>query len=157
MNIDDFFNSTAISNIEINVITENKSNRLDNEALFQLPFISLVILLLAKDRKKFPIESFGILVGQSIESSMVAFKGSSQHLGWSANLRIRTVKSLSFLEQANLVIVHNNKGQIIATELGKKIIKSALSQNDNLAYNLAEISRAYRNIHTSKQLDMELK
>jgi predicted transcriptional regulator len=87
---------------------------------------------------------------------MFGFKGSSQHIGWSANLRVKTVKALSFLEEANLIEIQNRKGRLQITELGKKVINRALSKDDNLAWNLTIISRSYRNICVSKQLDMEL-
>jgi hypothetical protein len=158
MNFDSFFDQMERSNLAINFDRSIKSSQhlLDNEALFQLPLISLIILLMAKDRRKPFVSEIGQMVGESLESSMPGFKGSAQHLGWSANLRIRTVKALTFLEQANLVEIQNRKGRLEITELGRKVIDKALGRDDDLSYNLAEISRAYRNIRVSKQLDMEL-
>lgn len=158
MNFDAFFQS--ISGLKTEVILEGSSprrvNTLDNEALFQLPLISLVILLLAKDKRKPRVPEIGQLVGESIGASLVGFKGSAQHVGWSANLRVRTVTALSFLELARLVEVDNRKGRVVATELGKRVINKAMNQEDNLAYNLAHISRAYRNLCVSRQLDLEM-
>ncbi len=158
MNFDSFFDQVERSNLVINFDRSIKSSQHlpDNEALFQLPLISLIILLMAKDRRKPFVSEIGQMVGESLESSMPGFKGSAQHLGWSANLRIRTVKALTFLEQSNLVEIQNRKGRLEITELGKKVIDKALGRDDDLSYNLAEISRAYRNIRVSKQLDMEL-
>lgn len=159
MNFDSFFEKVKSSNaiIEIEQRVSYDANLLSNEALFQLPLISLIVLLFAKDKRKPYISEIGQLVGESIEDSMYGFKGSSQHIGWSANLRVRTVKAISFLEQANLIVIENRKGRVQITELGKKVITHAISKDDNLAWNLTKISRSYRNICISKQLDMELK
>lgn len=158
MNFDSFFDQMERSNVEVNFdhSINLSQHLLDNEALFQLPLISLIILLMAKDRRKPHVSEIGQMVGESLESSMPGFKGSAQHLGWSANLRIRTVKAITFLERAELIEIQNRKGRLEITELGRKVINKALSRDDDLSYNLAEISRAYRNIRVSRQLDMEL-
>jgi hypothetical protein len=158
MNFDDFFSQGNLSKAKITLKrdTVNRGHLLDNEALFQLPFISLIVLLMAKDRRKPFVSETGQLVGESIEASVPGFKGSSQHLGWSTNLRVRTVKAISFLEVANLIKIDNRKSRIKSTELGSKVINKALSRDDDLAYNLSKVARAYRNICVSRQLDMEL-
>jgi len=158
MNFDTFFEQAEVSNIKVEFGSlSNYSNRLlDNEALFQLPLISLIVLLMAKDRRKPRVSEVGQLVGESLESSMYGFKGSAQHIGWSANLRVRTVKAMVFLEHSKLVEIHNKKGRVEITELGKKVINSAINRDDNLSFNLSLIARSYRNICISKQLDMEL-
>lgn len=160
INFDTFFKNMEESKIQI-ISSETTSlavipRLLDNEALFQLPFLSLIILLMAKDKRKPNVSEIGQLVGECLEASMLGFKGSAQHLGWSANLRIRTVKAMTFLEQTQLISVQNRKGKLEITELGKKVISRALSSEDNLYYNLTIIARAYRNICISKQLDLEL-
>ena len=154
MNFDTFFENIASTGTEIRI--DNNEQFLNNEALFQLPLISLIILLMAKDKRKPRVSEIGQLVGESLESSMSGFKGSAQHIGWSANLRVRTVKAISFLEYSCLIEIPNNKGRIKITDLGKKVISKALNQEDTLSYNLAEIAKAYRNLCVSKQLDMEL-
>ena len=158
MNFDSFFEKARKSKafIEVEQTRGCENSLLNNEALFQLPLISLIVLLLAKDKRKPYVSEIGQLVGESIEDSMYGFKGSSQHIGWSANLRVRTVKAISFLEQVNLILVENRKGRVQITNLGKKVINHALKKDDNLAWNLTRISRSYRNICISKQLDMEL-
>lgn len=158
MNFDIFFEHISKSNSEIKIDTTkfDRSLLLNNEALFQLPLISLIILLMAKDRRKPRISEVGQLVGECIEASMSGFKGSAQHIGWSANLRVRTVKAISFLELTKLIEVNDRKGKIDISILGKKVIDKALSKDDNLSYELAEIAHAYRNICVSKQLDLEL-
>lgn len=158
MNFELFFDQLESSEVSVNItpINLNSKHLLDNEALFQLPLISLIVLLMAKDRRKPRVAAIGQLVGESIESSMPGFKGSAQHLGWSANLRVRTVKAISFLEISKLIEIPNRKGKICITKLGKKVISKALSIEGNLSYNLLKISQSYRNICVSKQLEMEL-
>jgi hypothetical protein len=56
--------------------------------------------------------------------SFYGFKGSAQHLGWSANLRIRTIKAVNFLEATKLIEVNiKNKKQL------KQKQKSFVSKN----------------------------
>lgn len=159
MNFDNFFDN--VPNITLNSNKGNNQNSanhnlLNNEALFQLPLICLIILMLAKDRRKPDISEIGQLVGECIESSFYGFKGSAQHLGWSANLRIRTIKAVSFLELTKLIEVDYRKKKIIATDLGAKVVNSALVKEDDLSFNLSKISIVYRNICLTKSLNMEL-
>lgn len=158
MDFDSFFNSLEQSNICVEVDREQieKEHLLNNDALFQLPLICLVLLLMAKNRTKPHVSEIGQLVGECIEASMIGFKGSSQHLGWSANLRVRTVTALSFLELAELVEIQIRTERIEITAFGKKIIKRALTGDTNLAYNLLQIDRAYRNKTISKRLRAQL-
>jgi len=158
MTFDAFFSQLDESPIRIDVsqVLNERYRGLDNEALFQLPFICMVVLLMAKNKRKPIVSEVGQLVGESLEASIPAFKGSSQHLGWSSNLRVRTVKAISFLELTNLITVDNRKSRVRATELGKKVVDAALSGDDELAYHLSIIARSYRNICVSKQLEMEL-
>ena len=118
--------------------------------------VSLIVLILAKDKRKPNVSEIGQLVGESILSCMTSLNKSDQHIHWSANLRIRTVKAINFLEQANLIVVNNRKAKLEITELGKKVINKALDWDDNLSYHLNMISRSYRNICIAKQLDNEL-
>lgn len=157
MNFETFFDKVEQSDLSIKVEHIScPTQSLGNDALFQIPLISLIVLVLAKDRRKPLVSEIGQIVGESIEVSMTAFKGSAQHLGWSANLRVRTVKALGFLEHAQLVEVDSRQAVIKATVLGRKVIDRALKNDDNLSYNLALITRSYRNICVSKQLVMEL-
>lgn len=158
MNFETFFNQIEKSELTVDLgRLSNYSHRLlDNEALFQLPLISLIILVMAKDRRKFLVAEVGQLVGESLESSMFGFKGSAQHIGWSANLRVRTVKAMIFLENSRLIEIHHRKGRMEITDLGREVINRAITKDDNLSYNLLQIARSYRNICVSKQLDMEL-
>lgn len=158
MNYDEFFESVTRREISIVVLEKDvqKNYQLSNEALFQLPLISMIVLLLAKDRRKPIVTEIGQMVGESIEASLVGFKGSSNHLGWSAILRIRTVKAISFLERSGMIEIRKSDNRILATNLGQKVIDRALSNDDDLSYNLALIQRSYRNICVNKQMDLEL-
>jgi hypothetical protein len=75
---------------------------------------------------------------------VAGFKGSPQGIGWSANLRIRTVKALTFLEIARLVTVHARRQTITLNELGKKVVDRVLASQTQLA--LATAERSYQNI-----------
>ncbi|MEQ5621727.1 hypothetical protein AB7188_19600 [Providencia rettgeri] len=157
MNSDEFFDSMLNKKIEIE-FSKNmdiSSIGLSNEALFQLPFIAMIVLLISTDRRKADLSEVGNLVGELIEETMSGFKKSSQHLSWSANLRIRTVAALNFLELKNLIFINNNN-KIHSTNLGNKIIERVYSYETDLAYNLGLIKRAYRNNLVDKKLDGEL-
>lgn len=158
MNYDEFFESVTRREISIVVLEKDvqKNYQLSNEALFQLPLISMIVLLLAKDRRKPIVTEIGQMVGESIEASLVGFKGSSNHLGWSAILRIRTVKAISFLERSGMIEIRKSDNRMLATTLGQKVIDRALSNDDDLSYNLSLIQRSYRNICVNKQMDLEL-
>lgn len=97
----------------------------------------------------------GQIVGECIERTFTNFKGSSQRLGWSANLRMRTVAALAFLESSGLVAV-GDKGIISATELGRKTIKSAFAEDDDLNFTLITVERSYRDICGERRSQMEL-
>lgn len=158
MNFEDFFNRVGQKEIRLTLKedTFSKGNLLDNEALFQLPLICLIILLMAKDRSKLLVPEVGQLVGECIESSMHGFKGSAQHIGWSANLRLRTVKAVGFLELAQLIEIDDHNKKISISKLGRRVIDKALTRDNDLAVNLSIIAREYRNICVSKRLDMKL-
>ncbi|MEX6501697.1 hypothetical protein [Pseudomonas zhanjiangensis] len=157
MNFDSFFSAIEKSDLLLPIETATVSKyHIGNEALFQLPLICLIVLLMAKDKRKPRVSELGQLVGESIEGAMPGFKGSAQHLGWSANLRVRTVKAITFLESTSLIEVNNRKSRLAITDIGKRVIARATSQDNDLAYNLAQIARAYRNICVAKQLDLEL-
>ncbi len=87
---------------------------------------------------------------------MLGFKGSSQLLGWSANLRIRTVTALNFLESVCLIIIDERNNKLNITKLGKKVIDEVFIYESDLSYNLALIDRAYRNYCVDSKLDGEI-
>ncbi len=158
MNYEDFKASLKTNPIAIpvdNFSSVRKAN-LDNEALFQLPFIAMVILVMAKGTSKPSIPKLDRLVGECLEQTMPAFKKSNQHISWSANLRVRTVKALSFLEMAGLVEVEHRKGKLKVSDLGKKVISKALNEDSDLSYNLNIISRQFRNINIANKMELKL-
>lgn len=112
--------------------------------------------MLAKGQRKPKSSELGQIIGECLERTLRGFKGSSQHIGWSANLRIRTIKSLSFLELSSLVIVNQSSKIISTTTIGRKVIEQATEGLGNLAVTLQVIERNYRNICAEKQLELEL-
>lgn len=157
MNFNEFFHRVSKLDVSIAIPLMEPRDEISNDALFQLPLIALVILILSKDKRKPRVAEIGQFVGETLEACMPAFKGTSQKLGWSATLRIRTVTALGFLEKASLVTVDNRKGKVAITELGKKIVERAIgNEADDLSYNLARVSRSYRNLCVARQLDLVL-
>jgi hypothetical protein len=127
-------------------IPQSRKDALQNESLFHMPLIALTILMLAKGKSKPKADEIGMLVGICFEQSLVSFSGSTQELGWSANLRIRTVRALTFLEVSKLVTVNKNTTRLEATPSGKKIVEGAISAEGELCIFLLTIQRAFRNI-----------
>ncbi|EPY6756005.1 hypothetical protein ACXEGL_002394 [Klebsiella pneumoniae] len=158
MNYDEFFDSISQKDIRIDIknIERQESAGLNNEALFQLPLIAMIILLISKNRVKPRVNEVGGLVGKLLEDVMLGFKGSSQLLGWSANLRIRTVTALNFLESVCLIIIDERNNKLNITKLGKKVIDEVFIYESDLSYNLALIDRAYRNYCVDSKLDGEI-
>jgi hypothetical protein len=157
MNYESFFQEIRKSHIELSFDNPQFTPppRLSNEALFHLPLLAITILILAKDRRKPKTNQIGQLVGECFERTFVGFKGSSQHVGWSANLRMRTVRALTFLEAARLVVVESSR--VAVTENGRKILRAALgNEHSDLAFNLRLIERAYRDISVERQISLGL-
>lgn len=158
MNFDAFFEEIERHKVDISFDNRIGGNPvlLSNEALFHLPFLATIILLIGKGRQKTKSSEIGQIVGECLERSLTGFKGSSQHLGWSANLRIRTVKALTFLETAKLIVVDKRDNAIKATEFGRKVIDKALTEDTDLSFALKTIERSYRNIRSERQIEMDL-
>lgn len=158
MNYELFKESLKSNPIEIIVddLSLNKMDSLDNEALFQLPFIAMAILVMSKGISKPSIPELGRLVGECFEQTMPAFKKSKQHISWSANLRVRTVKAISFLDMAGLVEIDNRKGKLEVSALGKKVISKALNEDTDLSHNLNLIARKFRNINKADKMELKL-
>lgn len=157
MNYETFFREVKEKGIELSFDNTRAAPpaRLSNEALFHLPLLAITILVLAKDRRKPRINQIGQIVGECFERTFTGFKGSSQHLGWSANLRVRTVRALTFLEAASLVDVDANR--VSCTEKGRRVLREALSdEHSDLNFNLRLIERAYRDISVERQLSLGL-
>ncbi|MES2611899.1 MAG: hypothetical protein V4679_16735 [Pseudomonadota bacterium] len=129
---------------------------LDNEALFQLPLLAMVILTLSKGKRKPKFAELGQLVGECLERTVVGFKGSSQGIGWSANLRIRTVKALTFLEQAGFVVVDERDGRVSIEEKGRNVIDYIVVEATPLASALSTLERSYENISAERRIESEV-
>jgi hypothetical protein len=157
VNYEDFFQEIREKGLELKFDNPGYTPgaRLSNEALFHLPLLAITILMLAKGSRKPKIDQIGQLVGECFERTFTGFKGSSQHLGWSATLRVRTVKALTFLETAGLVYIEN--GRIAVTLKGKSVIAAGLeAESTDLAYTLRVVERNYRNISVEKQISLGL-
>lgn len=153
MNYDDFFLEARDRKVKISgeVSPSTHEIRLDNEALFQLPLLAMVILTLAKGRSKPEVSELGQLVGECLERTVSGFKGTSQYIGWSANLRMRTMRALLFLERRGFAVVENNsRRQVSATDSGRKIVQAAGEGSTPLAYALATIERSFENIRAER-------
>ncbi|MCF5715978.1 hypothetical protein I9H06_05785 [Pseudomonas tremae] len=124
----------------------SRKDALQNESLFHMPLIALTIMLLGKGSSKPRADEIGMFVGMCFEQSLSTFKGSSQELGWSANLRIRTVRALTFLETAEFVKVNKNTYRVETTTSGRKILDKLTEDNTKLCLFLLTAQRAYRNI-----------
>ena len=160
MNFEEFFREATARKMNIDMGGEkedaHKATLLSNEALFQLPFLAMVILVVSKSRKKPRLSGIGQLVGECLERTLVGFKGTSQYIGWSANLRIRTIRALTFLETSALVEVNARTQAIGSTELGNAVVTLAMSGDGNLAETLRHIERSYRNISAEAQIELAL-
>jgi hypothetical protein len=122
------------------------AHSLDNEALFQLPMLAMSILAMAKGMSKPQLPEIGQLVGECLERTVAGFKGSSQDIGWSGNLRIRTIKALTFLESTGQVVIEEGTRRISATDLGKKVYKDAVEGDSLLAISMKTIELSYQYI-----------
>ncbi len=157
MNYDSFFREIKESGLELSFDNRHGAPpaRLSNEALFHLPLIAITVLVLSKGKRKPRINQIGQLVGECFERVFSGFKGSSQHVGWSANLRMRTVRAITFLEMAKLIVI--DEGRASATESGKCVVNKILDDEESdLTFTLYTIERAYRDISTERQLSLSL-
>jgi hypothetical protein len=158
MNYEEFFAEAAHRDVRIVAETDNERSipLLSNEALFQLPFLAMAVLMISKGRKKPRTSEIGQLIGECLERSITGFKGSSQGIGWSANLRIRTVKALTFLEATDLVSVEARTNTINTTEKGRRVLSSALSVEGKLANTLFDVERSAQNVAAESQIRLQL-
>lgn len=146
MNATEFFNEATRLNIRLDLPVELSvpAHSLSNEALFQLPLLAMTILAVTKGAAKPLLPEIGQLVGECLQRTVPGFKGSSQDIGWSGNLRIRTVKALTFLEATNQITVDQYTRRISATELGKKVYQSAVAGESLLAISMKTIELSYQ-------------
>ena len=146
MNASEFFCEATRLNIRLDLPAELSvpAHSLSNEALFQLPLLSMTILAITKGTAKPLLPEIGQLVGECLQRTVAGFKGSSQDIGWSGNLRIRTIKALTFLEATNQITVDQQTRRISATELGKKVYQSAIAGESLLAMSMKTIELSYQ-------------
>jgi hypothetical protein len=158
MDYEEFFQEASENEIVLSLdqFSGAATHRLGNEALFHLPLLAMTILLLSKTRRKPKSGELGQLIGQCFERTFSGFKGSSQHLGWSANLRMRTVNALTFLETVSLVEVDRHDSRIKATEFGKKVVSEAINAQSDLGYTLQVIEQNYFDLQIEKKIAMDL-
>lgn len=147
MDLQTFFTQTNDLTVSLDEPRRRKAeSKLTNEALFQLPFLSMSILFLSKGKAKPSVAEIGQKLGVAFERSFVAFRGSSQHLGWSANMRIRTTTAISFLEMSGLVAVDKNNNEVSITNLGKQVVKKVISEDGELKNNITVVCKYFNGI-----------
>ncbi|MBU2640640.1 MAG: hypothetical protein KJ889_02395 [Gammaproteobacteria bacterium] len=158
MNAVEFFDEATKLNIRLNLPAELSvpAHSLSNEALFQLPLLAMTILAITKGAAKPLLPEIGQLVGECLERTVPGFKGSSQDIGWSGNLRIRTVKALTFLEATRQITVDKHTRRISATELGKKVYQSAIAGESPLAMSMRTIELSYQYIRDETRVRGEV-
>lgn len=148
MSLDEFFNEAERLNVHLRIPVSEafSAHSLNNEALFQLPLLAMTILALSKGKSKPHLSEIGQLVGECLERTVAGFKGSSQDIGWSANLRIRTIKALTFLESTRQVSIDEYTRRISATDLGRKVYLGATNGETRLAHSIKTIELSYKYI-----------
>lgn len=148
MSLIEFFSEARRLDLKLDLSGEGLSpaHTLDNEALFQLPLLAMTILAICKGRSKPELTEIGQLVGECLERSVSGFKGSSQDIGWSGNLRIRTIKALTFLESTGQVVIDTATREISATDLGKKVYTGAVEGESLLALCMRTIELSHQYI-----------
>ena len=154
MNAAEFFElvKTKDIRVDLNHSASSSPASLSNEAMFHLPLIAITILAIAKGQTKPVVDEIGQLVGDCFERVFPIFRGSAQHLGWSASLRVRTVQALSFLETARLVEIDEQGRRLSTTLLGKAVVSRAYLAKNDLTSTLVAVERSYRNIRTERQM-----
>lgn len=158
MNAEQFFDEATKLNIRLNLPAELSipAHSLSNEALFQLPLLAMTVLAIAKGSGKPLLPEIGQLISECLERTVAGFKGSSQDLGWSGNLRIRTIKALTFLEATGQITVDKHTRRIAATELGKKVYRNASEGDDSLAMSMKTIELSYQYIRDETRIRGEI-
>lgn len=153
-----FFSEARRLGLKLELSGEGPSpvHTLDNEALFQLPLLAMAILAMSKGRSKPELPEIGQLVGECLERTVAGFKGSSQAIGWSGNLRIRTIKAVTFLESTGQVSIDEWTREISATDLGKKVYSGAVEGESLLALSLKTIELSYQYIRDEARVRGEV-
>lgn len=154
----EFFSEARKLGLKLNLsgVGPSPMHTLDNEALFQLPLLAMTILAISKGRSKPELPEIGQLVGECLERTVAGFKGSSQEIGWSGNLRIRTIKALTFLESTGQVTIDKVTREISATDLGKKVYTGAVEGESLLAHSMKIIELSYQYIRDEARVRGEV-
>lgn len=140
-------------NFEFNV--GKSASQLSNEAIFHLPLLAFAILSLAVCQRPIRTKEVGQIIGECFERVFKSFKGSARFLGWSTNLRVRTVAALALLEHVELVTV-DEKSMVKSTDQGRIIIKAVEKSDLDLYEVLIKVQDAYRDVIAEKTKQMEL-
>lgn len=158
MSTADFFTEARSLGLKLNLSGKGPSpaHTLDNEALFQLPLLAMTILAICKGRSKPELPEIGRLVGECLERTVAGFKGSSQDIGWSGNLRIRTIKALTFLESTGQVVINKATREISATDLGKTVYTCAIEGESLLAHSMKTVELSYQYIRDEARVRGEV-
>jgi hypothetical protein len=158
MNLTEFFDEAERIQLKISVSAtgDPMPHSLSNEALFQIPLLAMAVLAISKSRSKPELPEIGQLVGECLERTVAGFKGTSQDIGWSANLRIRTIKALTFLEATGLAEVDSRTKEISATALGRQVYEHAIEGDTFLSVSLQTIERSYQNIRAEAKIRGEV-
>lgn len=150
-----WISKTSDDKININFPIEKKAGQLSNEAIFHLPLLAFAVLSLAVSARPIRTKEVGQIIGECFERVFKSFKGSTRLLGWSTNLRVKTVAALALLEHVGLVIV-DGKSMVKATEKGRLIIKSVEKRDLDLYEVLIKVQDAYRDVIAEKTKQLEL-
>lgn len=158
MSLHAFFSEAERMDLRVVLSAEPNAltHTLSNEALFQLPLLAMTILAIAKGRSKPSLSEIGQLVGECLERTVAGFKGSSQDIGWSANLRIRTIKALTFLEATGLATVNRQTKEVVATDLGRSVYQHAVELETPLSLSLRVVEVSYQNIRAEARIEGEV-
>ena len=158
MNLTEFFDEAERMKLRVSVsdTRDPMPHSLSNEALFQIPLLAMAVLAISKSRSKPELPEIGQLVGECLERTVAGFKGTSQDIGWSANLRIRTIKALTFLEATGLAEIDSRTREISATALGRRVYEHAIQGETYLSVSLQTIERSYQNIRAEAKIQGEV-
>lgn len=158
MSLQAFFSEAERMDLRVALPAEPEAltHTLGNEALFQLPLLAMTILAITKGRSKPRLPEIGQLVGECLERTVAGFKGSSQDIGWSANLRIRTIKALTFLEATGLATVNQQTKEVVATDLGRSVYQQAVELETPLSLSLQVVEVSYQNIRAEARIEGEV-
>ena len=158
MSAAEFFSEAKRLNLTLNLSghVPSPAHTLDNEALFQLPLLAMTILAISKGLSKPELPEIGQLVGECLERTVAGFKGSSQDIGWSGNLRIKTIKALTILESTGQVTIDEATRRISATDLGKKVYNGAIDGENLLAVSMKTIELSYQYIRDEARVRKEV-